>query len=465
MVPFAYLLYAVVKYAVAVPCLDQWDLVPLLDKMYRGELTSGDLWEQNNEHRIFFPKLIMLGLARLTGWNIGYELAADILLAVGIFAVIVWQIKTTERRLGVRELRWAIPASSVIVFSLSQYHIWLCSWNMPFLVNMLAVLGGIVVLAKEAFSWRRFTAAALLGIVATHSFTNGLTFWPIGLLILLSVTSGRPERKASLLGWLLLTVLTVWSYFWHYRISKGNASPSLVFAHPVAYAVYVLKFLGSYVLKFLGSIGAQYPKANDFLVGNGELAFVFGLAAMMGGCWAGWLLARWKIAGLPALLPYIGMSLYSIGSALVAGLGRLCLGTEQAASSRYGIVVVPLWTALVVLLILLVRGKRKAGSEDDLPKQPSKRRLEEDCQTIAGWLLVGVISLLTLSSACATESAIVMSRTLACGRARLLNLAANPGAKSSYEGLYALHENPKVIAEYYPILLKWRLSVFRHSKD
>jgi hypothetical protein len=51
LVPFAYLLYVVIKYGVAVPCLDQWDLVPVLDKMYRGELTGGDLWAQHNEHR------------------------------------------------------------------------------------------------------------------------------------------------------------------------------------------------------------------------------------------------------------------------------------------------------------------------------------------------------------------------------------------------------------------------------
>ena len=275
----------------------------------------------------------------------------DIILAVGIFAVIVWQIKATARNLGVRAMRWAIPASSLIVFSVSQYQTWLWSANMSTLLNVLAVLGGIVVLANGAPNWRRLAAAAMLGIVATHSFTNGIILWPIGLLTLLTVTSGQPKRMAIISAWVLVSVVIIWSYFWHYQMPIGNTPRSLVLEHPLRYA--------AYVLTFLGGIGAQYPKDNDFGVGIGELAFLFGLAALFGGCWTVWLLTRWKIASLNALLPYIGMSLYSICSALLAGFARLGLGTEQAASSRYCTIVVPLWTSLVVLLCLLAKGKQE----------------------------------------------------------------------------------------------------------
>ena len=210
-VPFAYLVWVVSRYAVAVPYWDQWDLVPLLDKMYRGELAFSDLWAQHNEHRPLIPQVIMLGLARLTGWNIRYELGVNVGLACGVFAILAWQIRATGRTLGVAGLRWAIPASSLIVFSISQYQNWLWGWQIQMFLNMLAAVGGMVLLAQPAFAWRRFAAAALLGIMATYSFANGVLFWPIGLGILLVVTRGRSERKASLAAWLLVSLLTLGS--------------------------------------------------------------------------------------------------------------------------------------------------------------------------------------------------------------------------------------------------------------
>ena len=94
LVPLAFLIWVVVHYAVAVPFMDQWDMVPLLEKTYHGELTFHDLWAQHNEHRPVFPQLIMLLLARLTHWNIHYELAVSITLALGIFAVFILAVST-----------------------------------------------------------------------------------------------------------------------------------------------------------------------------------------------------------------------------------------------------------------------------------------------------------------------------------------------------------------------------------
>ncbi len=95
--PLVFLLCVIFKYAVAVPYWDQWELVPLLEKMDAGGLTFHDLWAQHNEHRILFPKIIMLALARLTGWNTYYELTVNVVLALVLFAVFVRQMKITAR--------------------------------------------------------------------------------------------------------------------------------------------------------------------------------------------------------------------------------------------------------------------------------------------------------------------------------------------------------------------------------
>lgn len=455
LIPFAYLIGVVVKYAVAVPYWDQWDLVPLLDKAYRGEITLHDLWAQHNEHRPLFPRLIMLGLARLTRWNISCELAMNIVLALGLFAVFVCQIRITQRKLGVAGLRWAIPINSVIVFSISQFQNWLWGWQIQMILSVLAVVGGIVLLANGDFSWRRFGGAALLGVVATYSFANGVLFWPLGILILLITTRGRRERKASVAGWILLSGLTLATYFWHYHKPVEHPPLNLVFQMPVEYARYALKFIGGICGGFSGSTYCA----------DGDLALGAGLAGIIAVGGASWWLARRQIASIAALLPYAGMSAYSLGSALLTGVGRVGFGSQQALISRYCTLAVPLWTSLSVLLLLLVNGGSVAAEADGLPKKSDDRRVSEGCRALAAYLLVGAIALLILSSLFSTLGAKLMSEGQASGRQCLLELAANPRPGIDYRRLFALHPRPNVIVERYPILVRNRLSVFRNPRQ
>ena len=68
--PLAFTFSFVYKFGITIPYWDQWELVPLLEKMHNHTLTLADLWAQHNEHRIIFPKILMMLLARLSNWNI-----------------------------------------------------------------------------------------------------------------------------------------------------------------------------------------------------------------------------------------------------------------------------------------------------------------------------------------------------------------------------------------------------------
>ncbi|MGA2241811.1 MAG: hypothetical protein ABSH11_07205 [Verrucomicrobiota bacterium] len=451
LVPLAFLIWVVTQYAVAVPFLDQWELVPLLEKTYHGDLTLHDLWAQNNEHRLVFPKIIMLLLARLTHWNIHYELAVNLILALGIFTVLIYQVKITGRKLGMAGLHWAIPAISLIVFSISQYQNWLWGWQLQMLLNMLTAVGGILLLADETFSWRRFAAAALLGMVATYSFANGTLFWPIGLVILFVATAGKRQRPPAMITWLAVSVLILWSYLYHYQKPEEHPPLNLIFKMPFEYASFVLKYIGGICAQCVG--GSTSTDCN--------FALVFGLAAILAMGWAGWMLVRKKVADFKTLLPYFGISLYSIGSALMTGVGRVGFGSNQAMYSRYCTTVVPLWVSLVVFLILLRTGSDRTMNADPALKNRYERSAPLDCRQVSGWLLLTAITMLVLGSVCATDGAKTLSRIQTVGRKSLLNLAANPASETDYRGLRFIYPRPKVIVERYPILMKYRLSVFR----
>jgi hypothetical protein len=453
LVPLAFLIWVVAQYAVAVPYLDQWELVPLLDKTYHGELTFHNLWAQHNEHRILFPKIIMLLLARLTRWNIHYELAVNVTLALGIFTVFIYQVTITGRKLGIAGLHWAIPAISLVVFSISQYQNWLWGWQLQMFLNLLAVTGGIVLLANDTFRWSKFAAAALLGIVATYSFADGALIWPIGLLLLLLVKTRAGERRAAAVGWILIGALTMGTYFYHYQKPEEHPPLGLIFKMPFEYAAYVFKYIGGICAQGLGGDVSS----------DGDFAFVFGLAGTVAAGWAGWTLFRKKIADPGTLLPYFGLSLYSVGSALITGVGRLGFGSDQALASRYCTMVTPLWVSLVVWLVLL-RNRRPSAADTGPAPGPRRKPVPDPCQTVATWMLLAVLVMLTLGTVFGTDGAKALSREQTFGRNCLLNVAANPASETDYQGLRAIYPRPKVVVERYPILIKHRLSLFQDAQ-
>ena len=517
LLPLVFLFWVIIRYAVDVPYRDQWELVPLLEKMVHGQLTFPDLWAQHNEHRILFPRFIMLALARATGWNTYYELAVNVLLAFGIFTIFVHQAKMTGRKLGAAGLGWAIPATSLIVFSISQYQNWLWGWQIQMFLNLFAAMGGIVLLAHETFTWKRFALSALLGVVALYSFANGILFWPIGLFILLVVTAGVRQRIAALIGWGLLSALALGSYFYHYQKPAEHPPLNLIFKTPGEYA--------AYVFKYIGGIGAH--DVGGTMPADGKVALIFGLGGTIALSWAGWMLMRKKLADCRTLLPYLGISLYSVASALVTGVGRLGFGSNQAIFSRYSTMMVPFWVSLVFLLILLARGERLAADAGSTPRPRAGRRILEEFKTmtrwslmaviamlvlgscfiagpvwvllvvllivltrgefpaadaggaprpraggrlpeeytiIARWSLMAVIAMLILGSGFAVAGAKRWSLGEAYGREALLNLAANPKAPvvDSFGISMTLYPRPEVVVERYPFLVQSRLSLFRH---
>jgi hypothetical protein len=454
LVPLAFLIGAVCQYAVAVPFWDQWELVPLLDKTYHGSLTFSDLWAQHNEHRLLFPQIIMLALARLTHWDIRYELALNLLLALGIFAVFIHQVRITARKLGPGGLRWAVPVIALIVFSLAQYQNWLWGWQMQMFLNLLAVVGGIVLLAHETFQWRRFAFAALLGIVATYSFADGLLFWPLGFCLIFVVTAGTKRVKAALAGWTLISVLTLASYFYHYQKPEGHPPLSLVFKMPLEYA--------AFVLKYTGNLCAQNIGGSDTI--DGTFALIFGLAALVAFGWTIGMLLRQRMADARSLLPYLGMSLYSLGSALMTGIGRIGFGSNQALYSRYGTMMVPFWVALVVFLFLLRGGDAQTADAAAASKPGRGWQSPAVCRIIAGGSLLAAVTLLLLGSVCALAGVQQFSRSQAYGRNALLNLAAHPGSDIDYRGLSLLYPRPHVLLQRCPVLLQHQLSVFRNPR-
>lgn len=187
LIPPSFILILVNKYGVDFPYWDQWKFVPLLIKAHYGELTFSDLWAQHLEHRILFPRIIMLLLAYITNWNIMYELYLSVILA----GLILWFLYLLLRlTVGNYIPSWLPIVMSFLTFSTIQYENWMWGWQIQIFLNVLCIVIAILSVSRFPGNLKGIAIAIVFSFIASFSFNNGLLIWII-IAILLFFQNGK----------------------------------------------------------------------------------------------------------------------------------------------------------------------------------------------------------------------------------------------------------------------------------
>jgi hypothetical protein len=347
LVPPILLMVNVAEYNVDVPFWDQWNFVPLLGKSYEESVTIGDLWGQHNEHRLLFPRLIMLGLAHASRYNIVWELAVIVVLAAAVFILLWRQFAGGLKALGYKGLPWVVPIFSLLVFTLGQAENWLWGWQIQIFLNVLATVSGFILLSGHTFRWGRFWLALGFGVLATYSFANGLLFWPLGFVaIMLVPPKNKGQKILALSAWAGSTAIVAFSYLCRFRFESPSGRPWTQFLkEPGEYIQYLLKYLGRPVINY-----EQYALAVGVI---GLLLF----AAFS------FLLFRDRRREVWLVRPFFFFGLYSLGCGLLTGIGRVGFGSAQAMSGRYVPFSALIWVSNFAFLYALsqeVRARARA---------------------------------------------------------------------------------------------------------
>lgn len=327
----------VVRYGVNVPYWDQWELVKLLDKAATGQLGFTDFWEQHNEHRLVLPRAVMLALARATDWDIQYELAANVVVALGVFGMLALLIERTVRSVAPGLTPWLILAASLSTFSLTQWENWLWGWQLQVFMNTLAAVVAVWALACWGARWPGLVLTLLAAIAGVFSFAIGfvlLALIPLGLLIAPQFDQGASHLKRLALA-VTVGAGVVTLYLNGFHLNPDHPTPLFLFSHPLSYAHYVLIYMGS-------GLGAWSKLVSASWGAMGIVTFA----------WCGaWLWMRSR-AYRHILLPWILLGLYGILSGFMTGIGRAGFGEGQALAPRYITVSSLFWVSLAVIVAL-----------------------------------------------------------------------------------------------------------------
>ncbi|PWT96052.1 MAG: hypothetical protein C5B53_10420 [Candidatus Melainabacteria bacterium] len=208
-------------FAVDAICMDEWAFIPYLQQFNEGRLDYGHfLTWQHNEHKPFFPLIMLFCVARVTHYDVrALQYAGLVIIALtGVGVLLLARRRLLSLPLGV------IYMSVVAAFMLDlrQWENLINGFSgSTVAVSMFFVFSLYFLDAVRKFDWR-IIVAILAAFCGTFSCANGLLVWPLGIFLLLCsrALSGIEVRRAMLAPlavWLAASGAVVSFYFATYE--------------------------------------------------------------------------------------------------------------------------------------------------------------------------------------------------------------------------------------------------------
>ncbi|HXA68458.1 MAG TPA: hypothetical protein VNV82_25065 [Bryobacteraceae bacterium] len=337
-IALALLLYV---YGVDVPFWDQWSIVGLAEAFHLHILTFGQLFAQYNEHRLLFPRVLMLGIDALAHGNVKWDLAALWLLAAVVLLNVYRLARLTLQGTAVRLLTGTFLAS-LLIFSPIQYENWLWGMQVDMLLPVACLSTALVVLYSNSGKGLKLAIASALATIAGYSYLNGLSCWVLLIPAVLQQFKGKPAKLWAASIWIALTTLNVAAFFYHYRFLSSRPEIPNLLAHSELV-----------IISFLGFLGA--PLSLGTGINEERLAHFIGAAVVLLAVPTGLRLidSRRRPGMLWRCLPWLTIGAYSLVTAVIVTLGRATSSPQRLLESRYTSFSVYLLVALIFLFPIL----------------------------------------------------------------------------------------------------------------
>ena len=416
--PFIVGLY-IAMFGVNVIYWDQWSFPPVLQHWYDHSLSFMDLFAQHNEHRIFFPQIIMLGIAVVTSYNTVAEMACSYLLLL-LNYYLVFRIC-----LGGKPLSWQFLASFIpvawLVCSLHQWENLLWGFQVQVFLCVTGVLLAVLFLGRCRGSDWNLALGVSGGVISSFSFMNGLMVWPAGLVLLL-LKEKRAYREIFL--WLAASGITALVFFSGWVRPAYHPSPFYFFSRP-------LDALGYFLVINTNALGFSPENAGKYAVAIAGVLYLFIL---------GFVLYHTVKTGRTRMnARAVALVAFAILTELMLTVGRGGFGIGQAAASRY-----VTFTVLGVIGIYLLFLQLK--------ESPGENSLVRGAFFVFWALIVAGILLGTMGGIIKGEAIREQRQEM---RENLLEYATAPDS-----ALKTLFPDPAYVRYWAPFLQKNHLNVF-----
>jgi hypothetical protein len=344
LVPFTLAVVGTLRHWVALPYWDEWFSPGTLLLSYaKGTLSFSDFFYQHNESRKAFPYLLYITLAKIHGWDVRDGMVISLLEAAAICGLLFRLFIRTKGATAITALV-ALTVTSFLVFSPVQYDNFLSGLLFELFIPGLATILIVVVNLSPLQFGIKTTINAVIALVATYTFANGMLLWILGVPL-----PGAQEyiSKRTRLLWYLVFALVgaaaISAYFVDYKPPPSH--PPFHFG-VLQLAHYMILWVGGYF---------NSAAASPFAIGIIVLSLWIGASAnavMLISCGAEWR----------HFYPWFLIGIYALSSGFITAIGRVGFGVEQALSSRYAIFSLFIYLGLLGTTFALYCDEQGAGA-------------------------------------------------------------------------------------------------------
>ena len=338
--------WLVYRYGVDMPWGDAWDSTRLLlEKMEAGTLGVGDFFAFHNEHRIFFPRLLTLGLAKLTHWNVRAELLM-IWILLCLCSLNLWRVAQVSGWLNSRARYWLLLGTNILLFTPLQWENLLWGFQIGFILPLATMTACLWV----APSLRRpfdFLATMVLCLISTFSIASGFASWFLTAPLLLLWNGKTPARGERIwrLIWASVGIVSIFFYFHGIVQPAAHPSPMEAIRHPLQAVCFALAYLGNP----FGSAGTPFEQTSIAQIAGAALVIVLLVSVLY--LWR----CRRDRTLLAHSLPWLSLTSIALTNAVLTTFGRLGFGISGATPSRYVSFAIMLPIGLLFLVSLILR--------------------------------------------------------------------------------------------------------------
>jgi hypothetical protein len=324
---------------------DQWDgTLPLFEKMQAGTLGLADFFVFHSEHRIFFPRLLAFGLAKLTHWNVRAELLTIWILAC-ICSLNLWRLAQLTISRSSRGYHWLLLATNVLLFTPLQGENFLWGFQITFLLPLVCLTACVWTGTSLKYPFD-FLTTLILCLIATFSVASGFACWLLTAPLLLypKERATRPMHKLCWSVWVSVAAASICICFRGFKPAAGHPSLLEALKNPLGALQFVLAYLGN-------------PFSLGTALEESIVAQVTGLILIMPFVACLLYLWRWRRdrALLARSLPWVSLTGWAFANAFLTTLGRLGFGLQAAIQSRYVSFAMTLPIGLIFLVSILFK--------------------------------------------------------------------------------------------------------------
>jgi hypothetical protein len=180
------------RFAANAPFYDEWGMVPVLEGA-----TSVDfawLWAPHNAHRIPVPRLVLLGIYAVGGWNFRLAMAVNVLLLAAAAALLMRAVAANRGKSAYTDAFF--PA---MLLGWGHFENLLWGWQITQVFAVFLALALLAIVTRSGLRPAPATAlASVLAVVALPlSGVPGLVYAP-GMALWLAVVGGVCLRDGNL---------------------------------------------------------------------------------------------------------------------------------------------------------------------------------------------------------------------------------------------------------------------------